>query len=337
MAKVPAKLANQEQPSLPITADGMALAKDHPDYAIRAEQWWTANIYSQVDFLPAHYKGKPAAVFVGIQTADQMGADRMLVLQNSFVIGGKMAFMATFLIARLNASGRTAGPIEYTFDGDGDKFGCTASVIDKSTGHKVTGTKITMFMVKREGWDKNPKWTNMPEQMFRYRAAAFLIRSQYPDVALGLQTAEEAEDSLIIDGSVREPVAKSVGDITAQITGGGAAPLEIKGPVEEQPVVKEQPVVAETPEVIEEGEGTIVPLSEAEMLNRAVEQFPSLMKFRNSLQRTKNPERIYKVATQWRADSTLSEEEKMLVVRMRDFRLGAIAAANKDSTQGSLI
>ena len=51
-------------------------------------------------------------------------------------------------------------------------------------------------MVKAEGWDSKTgsKWKTMPEQMFKYRAAAFWQRAYAPEISMGLQTAEEAID-----------------------------------------------------------------------------------------------------------------------------------------------
>ena len=45
----------------------------------------------------------------------------------------------------------------------------------------------------------------MPDQMFRYRAAAFFARTFCPDVLMGLQTVEEVKDVRGYD----EPQAKT--------------------------------------------------------------------------------------------------------------------------------
>jgi hypothetical protein len=52
-------------------------------------------------------------------------------------------------------------------------------------------------VVKAEGWhSKNgSKWNTMPDQMFVYRAAAFWQRAYAPEISMGLQTAEESEDT----------------------------------------------------------------------------------------------------------------------------------------------
>ena len=51
-------------------------------------------------------------------------------------------------------------------------------------------------MAKKEGWFDKPgsKWKTMPNQMLRYRAAAFWQRVYCPEISMGLMTSEEAED-----------------------------------------------------------------------------------------------------------------------------------------------
>ena len=48
-------------------------------------------------------------------------------------------------------------------------------------------------MAKKEGWTKNAKYQSIPEQMLRYRSAAFLIRLYCPEVMIGVPTAIEIE------------------------------------------------------------------------------------------------------------------------------------------------
>jgi len=53
-----------------------------------------------------------------------------------------------------------------------------------------------MAMAKAEGWSTKAgsKWLTMPEQMLRYRAAAFFARIYAPDITLGMQTSDELRD-----------------------------------------------------------------------------------------------------------------------------------------------
>jgi hypothetical protein len=75
--------------------------------------------------------------------------------------------------------------LKFRFEGEGDEYGCTAWTTDKE-GTKLGIVKITRRMVKAEGWDKNPKWKNMEQQMFQYRAAAVVRPHELPTVAHGL-------------------------------------------------------------------------------------------------------------------------------------------------------
>jgi len=50
-----------------------------------------------------------------------------------------------------------------------------------------------MEMAKKEGWTKNAKYQSIPEQMLRYRSAAFLIRLYCPEVMIGVPAQVELE------------------------------------------------------------------------------------------------------------------------------------------------
>jgi hypothetical protein len=108
-------------------------------------------------------------------------------------------------IALLNASGKIKGTLKSEFSGKGDDYGCRAWCVDRESGERVTGPKVDWKMVKEEGWNKDKqlrdgsgvqksKWNTMADLMFVYRAAIFLIRTNYPEVLMGMPTVEEIED-----------------------------------------------------------------------------------------------------------------------------------------------
>ena len=77
----------------------------------------------------------------------------------------------------------------------------------------VEGTEesatVSSRMALLEGWVTNPKYQSMPENMLEWRAAAFLIRKQTPEVMAGFQTVEEIEMMPALPGSetTAEPAA----------------------------------------------------------------------------------------------------------------------------------
>ena len=156
-----------------------------------------ANVFAGSDFVPDTYKKKPGNCLIAINLANRIGADPLMVMQNLVIIYGRPSWSSTFLIACINASGKCS-PLRYEFWGQQgqDNWSCRAYAIDKD-GEILKGTWVSIALAKQEGWyQKNgSKWKTMPEQMLRYRAAAWFQRAYFPELSLGIRTQEEIEDA----------------------------------------------------------------------------------------------------------------------------------------------
>ena len=154
-----------------------------------------AKMLSASTLVPKEFQGNMGNCAIALNIAKRLGADPFMVIQNIDIIHGRPSFRATFLIAMVNASGRFT-PLQFRMSGEGASRSCVAWAKDKETGEVVEGTEITMAMAKAEGWStkSGSKWVTMPEQMLRYRAAAFFARIYAPDITLGMQTSEELRD-----------------------------------------------------------------------------------------------------------------------------------------------
>lgn len=159
-----------------------------------------AAIYSKSTLVPKEYQGNVGNVLIAQNMAERMGADTLMVMQNLYVVHGRPGWSAQFLIATFNSNGRFSA-IKYRFSGKegAEDWGCVAYATELATGEEIDGTKITMGMAKKEGWStkSGSKWLTMPEQMLRYRAAAFLIRATAPEIGMGLMTKEELHDMAV--------------------------------------------------------------------------------------------------------------------------------------------
>lgn len=157
-----------------------------------------ANVLAKSDLVPVEtYKGKPANCLIALDMANRMGMSPLNVMQNLYIVKGKPGWSGQFCIAATNASGKFS-PLEFVqlLNEDGSTKGYYAQATSLATGKICTGAPVTWDMVKAEGWlDKSgSKWKTMPDQMFRYRAAAFFVRTFCPEVLNGLQTVEELRD-----------------------------------------------------------------------------------------------------------------------------------------------
>jgi hypothetical protein len=168
-----------------------------------------SEIMAQADIIPTHYRGKTANVFIAVQSALRMNLDPMHVMQNTFVISGKLGMVSSFAISLANGSGLFDSGISYKIEGKGDDLKVTAFANLKKSGREISYT-ITMREAIAEGWTKNAKYRTLPELMLRYRAATLLIRTHVPEVLNGMHMVEEIEDVTIATKDVTPNKAISI-------------------------------------------------------------------------------------------------------------------------------
>jgi hypothetical protein len=152
-----------------------------------------AEIMAQSDIIPSHYRQKPANVFIAVQTAYRMDLDPMLVMQNTYVVSGKLGMNTSFAISLANKSGMFINGIRYRQEGTGENMTVTAYTNLKRTNEEISYT-FSYKTAVAEGYTRNPKYKTMPELMLRYRAATLLIRTHAPEVLNGMHMVEELED-----------------------------------------------------------------------------------------------------------------------------------------------
>ncbi len=153
---------------------------------------------SKATIIPETFQGKPANILIALNMSQRMNADPLMVMQNMYIVYGNPSWSSKFLISCFNTCGRFSS-IKYEFFGTpgSDDYGCRAWATEYATGERVQGIDVTIKMAKDEGWygKKGSKWQTMPQLMLQYRAATFLIRTVAPEISMGLQTAEELEDT----------------------------------------------------------------------------------------------------------------------------------------------
>ena len=169
-----------------------------------------AKALSASDFVPDRFKGNVANTLIAIDIASSYGAlsnppSVLAVMQNLYVVHGKPGFEAKFVIGLVNTCGKFS-PMDWEFVGDRNstRWGCKAVVKDLKSGKELVGTLIDMEMAQKEGWldKKGSKWQSMPEQMLKYRAAAFWCRTYAPELLLGMYTLDELEDVSEVETAV---------------------------------------------------------------------------------------------------------------------------------------
>jgi predicted pyridoxine 5'-phosphate oxidase superfamily flavin-nucleotide-binding protein len=129
--------------------------------------------------------------------AKRMGEDPLMVMQNIYFVHGRAGWNTQYVIARANRCGVFRGPLRWESKGLGDNLAvtCYAYLVHAEDGEdpRVEIT-IDMAMAKADGWTRNEKYKSIPEQMLRWRTAAWLIRLYAPEVMLGYPITDELHD-----------------------------------------------------------------------------------------------------------------------------------------------
>lgn len=169
------------------------LMKYEGNYLISDNAIRVAEFLSKSTLVPQHFRGNIGNCLIALNVASRSGADPFMVMQSLYLVHGKPAFEAKYLIAAFNACGRFE-PIEYKFNADKTECSAYSKVI--KTGKRIVGPTISVKMAKQNGWwDKNgSKWPTMTELMLTYRAASWLISAHAPEIKMGIMTTDEAVD-----------------------------------------------------------------------------------------------------------------------------------------------
>jgi len=188
--------------------------------------------------VPKEFQNNLPNCIIALNMARRIGADPLQVMQNLYVVHGRPGWSATFLIATFNKSGDFS-KLRYKWSGTRGKpdWGCQAWAVERATGEKLQGATITMQLANDEGWIARPgsKWKTMPEQMLMYRSAAWFIRAYAPEMAMGLQTTSELDESIVdvptgeVTRVVVEPSTATPGVVTAADILAGQAKSEDVG------------------------------------------------------------------------------------------------------------
>ena len=165
--------------------------------------------------VPDTYRNNIGNCIIALEMAERMGTPPLMVMQNLYIVHGNPAWSSKYLVGCINASKRFT-TLRYEFKGEEGtpQYGCRCyayELSDRERKEPLYGDWITMDMANKEGWTKKSgsKWLTMPNQMLRYRAAAFWQRVYCPEISMGLLTAEEADDIAVDTTSTQADAARA--------------------------------------------------------------------------------------------------------------------------------
>ena len=150
--------------------------------------------------VPQEYQGEKGLgnCIVALDIAKRMNVSPLTVMQNLIIVHNRPSWSSAWIIAQIQGCGRFLD-FDYEVTGKGVDMQCYCTAKRTSDKKLVKGSVVSIKMAQAEGWTRNAKWRNMPEQMLKYRAATFFGRQYIPDLLLGVQTSEEIVDITPLD------------------------------------------------------------------------------------------------------------------------------------------
>lgn len=220
-----------------------------------------ASSLAQSTIVPKEFQGNANNALIALELANRLQVSPLMVMQNLYVVYGRPAWSAQYMIAMINGSGKYDFELQYDekTDKNGKPFSCQCWT--EKNGRKVSGPVIDMDMAKAEGWlDKTgSKWKTMPQMMLRYRAASFFGRMNCPELTMGIYTQEEVveigpEDYREVESAppVAEVERTVKEDISANANSVSFEEAEVV--VEPAPAQKPSPMPEPTPEAVKAAE-----------------------------------------------------------------------------------
>lgn len=141
-------------------------------------------------------KGSPghANCFLALSMALELDIPWMTALTQIYCHKGNVGFPGQMLIALANKRAPIKGPIKYREKGKGEELEVTAYAIDRETGEEVS-YPLSLKEARDAGatWGTKGQWKDNARLRLRYRAATYLIRSNYPDAIFGLYSTDELQ------------------------------------------------------------------------------------------------------------------------------------------------
>ena len=231
---------------------------------------------------------------IALDMASRLNANPIMVMQNLYVIEGRPSWSSQWIIACVNKSGRFS-PLQFRIEDLGEQevqyeefawvsgkkqssikkavirnLVCVAHAKSLDTGEVVESAPVSMELAVKEGWyGKNgSKWQTMPEVMLRYRAAAFFGRVYAPDLLMGFQSQEEAEELAYIETAPTGEVVES----TVKVTKGKMKKAEAVAEPEPAQATEPEPEQVPEPTTVQVDDQTI-DTDTGEVL-QAAEEYP---------------------------------------------------------------
>lgn len=182
---------NMAEKKLAMSADVLIGNENIANISLLADKFSKAG-----NMVPKEFQGQPDKCFAAIYKGASLGLDAFTSLQRIAVINGRATIWGDTALALVKKSGLLSEFKEEIIEKDGKLLAkCTLTRVNYQQDISEFSQEDA---VKAGLWGQNT-WAKYPKRMLKYRARAFALRDNFPDVLDGLYFKEEMEDGKIVD------------------------------------------------------------------------------------------------------------------------------------------
>lgn len=168
------------------TREALALIPSSLDGAMNLARWLATS-----SFLPEKLRGKEGDIFCIILAGVELGLPPMAALRGIYVVNGKTAMEGKTKAAVCLQRGAAL----YIRRTEHTPIATTWETLRHGQTVPVTG-RYTLEEAKSAGLtSKDGPWKSYPQRMISHRALGWLLDDVYPDILMGVATAEDFDEA----------------------------------------------------------------------------------------------------------------------------------------------
>lgn len=161
-------------------------------------------------------KTRTANCFRVLNQAMRWNVDPFAVCDETYVVGGKLAYQGKLIAAIVNTRAGLKGRLTYTFDGDRDSRRVKVTGIFKEAPDQPCEIELTVGQAKTA----NQMWTKDPDQKLVYSGVVKWARRFCPEIIMGVMTDDDADrvaESPAVSNQTRDMLpTESLASVIAQ-------------------------------------------------------------------------------------------------------------------------
>ncbi|WP_083909652.1 recombinase RecT, partial [Rhodopseudomonas sp. B29] len=162
--------------------------------------------------VPKHLRGNPGMCLAVCIQALEWRFSPFAVANKSYVVNDRIGYESQLVHAVIEQRAPIVGRLRHTFAGEGDTRTCTVTATLRETGETLEYTSPQFAKIQPKN---SPLWKTKPDLQLYYNTSRDFCRTYFPDVLLGVYSAEELRDHVGPDNA--KPIDKP--NVASRLTG----------------------------------------------------------------------------------------------------------------------